>query len=144
MKRCRTCGLEKRFESFSPSKQTQDGLYAKCRTCVGVYQRRLAAQKVATARLGVEKVCTRCGVKKLRTQFTKNSRSSDGSASWCVTCTREASNSTHKRRAGELKLLREKTNFYQNRAIRYKALLVEAGIDWTQNVETYTKGEEKG
>lgn len=132
MKTCKGCLRVLRVEQFSPSKQTKDGLYAKCRDCVSSYRKRLAADRVREGGEVASKTCSRCSETKSCDQFTHNSVSVDRLSSWCKTCSRAVNRVNAKKRGEELLVLRQKVVHYQNVTERYRRLLVEAGIDLTK------------
>ncbi len=89
----------------------------------------------------MSKVCTKCKLEKLETEFIKRSRSTDGLASWCKACTRKLSkklydsNLERERARGrsrpftdELKATRQRYAVRNKEKIRIKHIIRKYGI----------------
>lgn len=91
LKRCSGCKESKPRAHFAANRSMRDGLQACCRECAAAYyrQRRAAQGKRVRPKVDVpegHKRCPRCEAIKPHGEWSRNSSSSDGFASYCRSC----------------------------------------------------------
>lgn len=102
-KRCSRCRRVLSREAFAGNKSVRDGLQAYCRECSAecYRQRQEAKGKVVRQRVRVpegHKRCPRCEVVKPHGEWSRNSSSSDGFATYCRQCRAAESRARHLKR----------------------------------------------
>lgn len=100
--RCATCRLTKPAEQFHKSSHHKNGLSSRCRECQSAYNaayrerqkiaptRTSHAERAATKAAAPDRLCPKCGVRKLKSEFGKDPRRKDGLRPWCKRCHNDA------------------------------------------------------
>ena len=81
---CTRCGLEKPVSEFTPRKNSKCGYYSACRVCYSLDYRVYAGPPVDIT--GLTKICTKCGLEKLLTEFPIRKSRKCGRYSMCNVC----------------------------------------------------------
>jgi hypothetical protein len=91
-KTCNSCGATKPLTEYYKMTRSPDGYKTSCKDCAKKANRRCARKNklkslgnLETNPLG-SKVCSRCGVEKLITEFGKHSGQVDGKQCYCKVC----------------------------------------------------------
>lgn len=94
-KECYRCKKTKSMSDYCISKNRFDGRHTECKACTNERDdERTAKRQKSRAKsppiLPENKICTRCGVKKLVEDFGKSERMVDGIHGWCAECVRKS------------------------------------------------------
>jgi len=89
MKICKKCQKNKPKTEFNKHTTNKDRLTGKCKQCI-LEERRIRQDARFNPSFKGEKVCQRCGLKKIKKCFTLNKSTSDGFNGWCKDCTKDS------------------------------------------------------
>lgn len=105
-KECRSCGIRKPLQDFSPSKKNRDGRVSHCRECLrarGARDREASRGRPSTRRPAPPdgmKWCPSCGGHLPVEAFGRNRSSGDGRTAYCKPCHNEIGRVNRTRRHG--------------------------------------------
>ena len=84
---CTNCKKSKNLESFGKSKRTSDNKQPQCKDCVNFKKRLLNSKRVISEQLPTDtKICSKCCISKLVTEFSNTSSTKDGKMYECKAC----------------------------------------------------------
>ena len=120
LKNCVKCGHSKELDDFHRTSISADGRVNTCKECKRVYDRNRHSairdgEMVYVNRPVVgaaEKVCCRCGVKKIASEFYKRSKARDGLCSHCIDCAKLAKKAYYAANSERIK--REVKRYYRD------------------------------
>lgn len=90
MKKCSKCGKLKDESDFPKDRTRKDGLHQRCKACKNAYSRQRYQTKQGSPVKGVEKkdlkICSGCGEKKAKSEYSKDRTKKDGLYHLCKVC----------------------------------------------------------
>jgi len=104
-KLCSRCKQWKYYSDFYKDKKTKDGLMFWCKECESkrTEHKRRSNKKYLryedrhrTVKRIKQKLCAKCSIWKVESDFSKNRSNRDGLNSWCKECTRKATDKNRK------------------------------------------------
>ena len=89
MKICNKCNNQKDYCEFTTHPSIPDGYYNQCKQC-RFNDRKVRELKQFNPDFSGEKVCKRCDLSKLKSDFITNKSSKDGFNGWCKACSKDS------------------------------------------------------